>query len=355
MIMSTHRQQNNRVRSRRIDRGWTQAELAQRAGISRPAVSAIEINRLVPSVAAALSLARTFGCSVEDLFRGGEGEPEEAAWAWAPVQTPCRYWHARVRRRTLYYPVESTPSGVIGHDGVFGRDKFAARPTAAPEETLIMASCDPAAGLLATQFARITGFRLLVLQRSSQHALSLLGQGLVHIAGVHLSSAHSPDRNAQAVKTTLGEGFNLLRVARWEEGLAVAPSAGVHSIGAAVRSRLRWVGREPGSAARACLDELLEGKQPPRHVARDHRGVAEAVRSGWADIGVCVRLVSEEAGLDFLTVRQESYELCFVADHENDPRIQALVKVLRSDTYRNLLADLPGYDSSHLGAIRRVR
>ena len=130
------------------------------------------------------SLAATFGCSVEELFGGGEGEPEEAAWAWAPTRTLCRYWHARVRRRTLYYPVESTPSGVIGHDGIFGHGKFVPRPTAAPEETLIMASCDPAAGLLTTQLARATGLRLLVLPRSSKQALTLLGQGLVHVAGV---------------------------------------------------------------------------------------------------------------------------------------------------------------------------
>lgn len=354
MKMSRQEQPPNRVKAHRLNQGWTQAELAQRAGISRAAVSAIEINRLVPAVTAALSLAAAFDCSVEELFGGGS-EPDEAAWAWAPPHTPCRYWHARVRRRLLYYPVEATTAGVIGHDGVFRDGKFIASPTAAPEETLIMASCDPAAGLLATQFARITGFRLLVLPRSSQHGLTLLGQGLVHVAGVHLSSKHSPDGNAHAVKSTLGEGFNLLRVANWEEGLALAPNTGVHSVGAAVRSQLRWVGREPGSAARACLDELLQDKQPPRRLARDHRGVAEAVRSGWADVGVCVRLVSEEAGLDFLTVRQETYELCFAGEDENDPRLQALVKVLRSDTYRKLLADLPGYDSANLGAVRRVR
>jgi molybdate-binding protein/DNA-binding XRE family transcriptional regulator len=355
MIMSQHRQQNNRVKSRRVDRGWTQAELAQRAGISRAAVSAIEINRLVPSVTAAISLANTFGCLVEELFGGAATAADTAAWAWQPEREPCRYWHSRVGRRTLYYPVEATSAGVTGHDGMYRNRKFVANPSTAPEETLVMASCDPAAGLLASQLARMTGFRLIVLPRSSQSALNLLGQGLVHVAGVHLSSGHSADGNARAVKATLGEGFNLVRVARWEEGLTLGRGAGVRSVGAAVRSGLRWVGREPGSGARACLDELLEGKQAPRRVARDHRGVTEAVRSGWADVGVCVRLVSEEAGLDFLTVRQETYELCFSAQDENDPRIQVLIKVLRSDSYRKLLVDLPGYDSSDLGAIRRVR
>ena len=75
--------------------------------------------------------------------------------------------------------------------------------------------------------------------------------------------------------------------------------------GAAMRSDLCWIGREVGSGARQCLEELPGSRRVvPRFMASDHRGVAEAVRSGWADAGVCLRLVSEEAGLDFLAIRQ---------------------------------------------------
>jgi DNA-binding XRE family transcriptional regulator len=42
--------------------------LAERVGISRAAVSAIEGERLSPSVATALALAEVFECSVEELF-----------------------------------------------------------------------------------------------------------------------------------------------------------------------------------------------------------------------------------------------------------------------------------------------
>src|SRR4051794_29327800 len=67
-IMAEKQDLPNRVKSHRLKRGWSQAELAHRAGISRTAVSAIEVNRLVPSVAAALSLANALDCSVEELF-----------------------------------------------------------------------------------------------------------------------------------------------------------------------------------------------------------------------------------------------------------------------------------------------
>src|SRR6516165_3214216 len=112
IIMSTAEQRRNQVKTRRLGRGWSQAELAQRAGISRAAVSAIEVQRLVPSVAAALALAAALGCSVEELF-GARGEP---AWAWPPPDGPCRYWQARVGDRTFLYPAEPTAAGVVRHD-----------------------------------------------------------------------------------------------------------------------------------------------------------------------------------------------------------------------------------------------
>ena len=77
-------------------------ELADRSGISRAGVSAIETGRLVPSTAAALALAAAFGCTVEALFRlpGARPVEEEASWAWPAVTDSCRYWRAEVRRPT---------------------------------------------------------------------------------------------------------------------------------------------------------------------------------------------------------------------------------------------------------------
>src|SRR5262245_3448540 len=116
--MSTIRPSGNRVKRFRRQRDWSQAQLAARAGISRAAVSAIEIDRLVPSVAAALSLAAAFGCSVEELFGAVRAESREQQWAWAPARTPCRYWRASVGGRVLRFPQETTVAGLLPHEGV---------------------------------------------------------------------------------------------------------------------------------------------------------------------------------------------------------------------------------------------
>ncbi len=343
----------NFVRVWRLRRNWSQEELARAAGLSRAGISAIEMGRLVPSTAAALALATAFGCRVEDLFRRPLTKPEGASWAWAPARSRCRYWAAECGDGTRLYPVEATPLGVVPHDGVYEDGKLVGQAETEPGRTLIMASCDPAVGLLAAALARTADVRLIVLPRPSRAALALLGQGLVHAAGVHLSRADGQGGNASVVKDELGPGYTLLRVARWEEGITFSPGRSFGSVQAAVHSDLSWVGRESGSGARQCLDELLEGRVPKK-LASDHRGVTEAVRNGWADAGVCLRLTSEEAGLDFLGVREEVYDLCLPGSWKSDHRLRALVNIVRSSNYRRALGDLPGYNSAVSGELERI-
>ena len=350
--MSTASQRANRVRFFRLARGWSQADLAERSGLSRAAVSAIEIQRLVPSVAAALALAGVFGCSVEELF-GASGN-EEPAWAWPPASESCRYWQASVNGRTWLYPVEAPAAGRTAHDGVWRDGKGTAGRDADPRSTLILASCDPAAGLLAEAYARVTGGRLLILQRSSRQALELLGRGVLHAAGVHFATEEDPEGNARLVKDVLGAGYKLLHVSSWQEGLCIGSGTTAATVREAVAGKLRWVGREAGSAADQCLTELLPERQRPRRQAPDHRSVALAVRCGWADAGVCHRYVSEEAGLRFLNIREEHYDLCVPTHAADDPRVAGLVAVLRSASFRKLQGELPGFDARRAGAIEAI-
>jgi molybdate-binding protein len=143
-------------------------------------------------------------------------------------------------------------------------------------------------------------------------------------------------------------------VADWQEGLALSAAAGIRSIRSALRAPLRWVGRLEGSAARQCQDELLLRRLPPRRQARDHRSVVEAIRSGWADAGICLHLVSEEAGLPFFAVREETFEWCFPSDSAQEPLLHALQETVESPSYRKLLADLPGYDARECGEMQQV-
>jgi len=58
----------NRIRELRSAKGWSQAELGARVGVSRQAIIAIETGRFDPSLPLAFKLARLFGLAIEDLF-----------------------------------------------------------------------------------------------------------------------------------------------------------------------------------------------------------------------------------------------------------------------------------------------
>ncbi len=267
----------------------------------------------------------------------------------------CRYWQAELDDRQLLYPSNAFGDITGAHDGIWDGTTLYPAPQADPRQTLVMACCDPAVGLLADELARRAQIRLLVVPRSSGQSLELLGKRLVHVAGLHLSRA-ADDGNAVAAQERLGARgrFSLLRMAQWEEGLAIAPGRNLRSVRSALATQLRWIGREHGSGAQQCLDEVRGSRRAPRHHATSHRGVAETIRAGLADVGICLRLVSEQAGLDFLSVRQEAYDLCFSTDNAHDPRIQALVEVIQSPSYRKLLGELPGYAAVNTGSLRAL-
>ena len=58
----------NIVQKSRMNRGLTQEELAEKVGVSRQTVIAIEKGNYTPSVMLALRIARVFKVPVEDIF-----------------------------------------------------------------------------------------------------------------------------------------------------------------------------------------------------------------------------------------------------------------------------------------------
>jgi putative transcriptional regulator len=58
----------NRIKELRNARGWTQEQLAQEVGVSRQSINSIERDRYVPSLVLALTFARVFECSTDQIF-----------------------------------------------------------------------------------------------------------------------------------------------------------------------------------------------------------------------------------------------------------------------------------------------
>jgi putative transcriptional regulator len=58
----------NQLRVLRAQRGWSQADLAERLEVSRQSVNALETGKYDPSLPLAFRLARLFALPIEDIF-----------------------------------------------------------------------------------------------------------------------------------------------------------------------------------------------------------------------------------------------------------------------------------------------
>jgi len=61
----------NRLRELRAERGWSQADLAERLEVSRQTVNAVETERYEPSLSLAFKIARLFEKRIETIFDDG--------------------------------------------------------------------------------------------------------------------------------------------------------------------------------------------------------------------------------------------------------------------------------------------
>jgi putative transcriptional regulator len=92
----------NRLRVLRAELDWSQADLAQRLGVSRQTVNAIETGKYDPSLPLAFSLARTFKRRIEEIF---EAEPRQSKRQAADLRFQPGGGGVEVGRRGIIAPL----------------------------------------------------------------------------------------------------------------------------------------------------------------------------------------------------------------------------------------------------------
>jgi putative transcriptional regulator len=60
---------HNKLKVLRAERNWSQAELAERLGVSRQTVNALETGKYDPSLPLTFKIARTFQLPIEEIFQ----------------------------------------------------------------------------------------------------------------------------------------------------------------------------------------------------------------------------------------------------------------------------------------------
>lgn len=192
--------------------------------------------------------------------------------------------------------------------------------------------------------------------RGSVHGLVGLARGTADAAAVHLLDVARGSWNDHLARGALvGEPVRLVHLWRREQGLVLPPGNPQGIGGVADLGCRRIAYRPPGTGSRLLLEHLmLRAGCDPRPelgvLADSHLGVAAAVASGAAEVGLAVRAVAESARLDWVPVTSEPFELAIPAGCEQ--AAEPLTDCLAGSALQRRLAAMPGYDLSMSGDMR---
>ena len=77
--------------------------------------------------------------------------------------------------------------------------------------------------------------------------------------------------------------------------------------------------------------------------------VASAVASGVVDTGLGILSASKAAGLDFMPVTTERYDLIIPSSYVEDEKVQKVIETVRSKEFKTMVLRMGGYDVSRTG------
>jgi len=332
---------SGRLRDCRIESGLTQAQLADRAGVSRALVSALESGRHLPRIDAALALARVLGTTAEELFGHHGAEPVDAISGAPPeAGTPVRV--GLVGDRLVTAAPRLGDEGWDAVDGLAGA-LDAALPSRAGAG-VVMAGCEPGLALL-ERMLRDRGTRAVSIPSSSASALAALREGRLHAAAVHFAADRPP----------APEAGSLLRVhlGRWRVGLAAPRGGRRRWWETALGGRVEVIQREPGAAAQEAFLRAMRGRKRevggPRvggHLAASRRSLESGLPA------VTIEPAAAAVGAAFHALEAHDVEVWIPAERAAEPGVARLLDTLSSTSFRRTLECVGGYDLSNIG--RRV-
>jgi putative molybdopterin biosynthesis protein len=205
---------------------------------------------------------------------------------------------------------------------------------------------------------------LATLPEGSDAGLTRFIAGELVAAAIHL---HAPedaaaDANVEAMRTrpNLHDAV-LVAFARREQGIVVAAGnpLGIAGIDEVVQKKARVAVRPAGAGAQLLLLLLLHRRgigldrlksiSPPCPTGPD---VAQAIRAGRADCGIAFRAVALSAGLDFVPLVWERFDLVVRQRDYFRPPMQAFLTFLRTPALKQRAGELGGYDVAEAGTVR---
>jgi putative molybdopterin biosynthesis protein len=162
---------------------------------------------------------------------------------------------------------------------------------------------------------------LASLPEGSEEGLRRLTQGEVMIAAIHLHRLDGDDEGANVDAVADAAGLHdavVIAFAQREQGILVAPDnpLGLSDMASIAKSRARMAQRPAGAGAQLLLLALLaragialDDLKLAKPAFPTGPDIAQAIRADRIDCGIATRSVAKSAGLDFLPVTWERFDL----------------------------------------------
>lgn len=328
----------DRVRSLRLARGLTQAQLAETAGVSRQLVSTVEAGRHVPRVDAAARLAAALSTTVEELLASRSRE------AVGVIEAPADGALVRVGRvedRLVCAPATGSGEGWATADAQIQGGEVQLFDVERP--AIVVAGCDPIIGLASRLLETTSGPRVVPVATSSATAVEILADGRSHAVMVHAPANGLPDPPTQ---------LRRWHVARWQVGLAAPVDAPTSWADDALAGRTPVVQRERGAGSQVAFERARhdDGGDGPVTGPRVG-GHAEAAWRAVTDqmVAVTIEPAALANGLAFHALEEHVSQLWVGSRHAGNALVQAFIDELRGERVRRRLTAIGGYDLAGCG------
>ena len=293
----------------------------------------------------------------------GPLQPEHPAWRWANlVNRAERFVLAAIGGGHTPAQAEAALSVAIARwQALQQQQRPQSQKPAIPTTTLRFAGSHDLTVELAARLLADTAphTQLEVAYVGSLGGLMALARNEADVAGLHLWDEATNTYNLPFIKRVLpGQRVATITLAHRSLGLIVPPGNPHNLRGPAdlARPGLQLANRQAGSGTRVWLDAQLKALNiSAADIAGyncellTHLAVARAVEQGEATVGVGIHAAAAAFGLAFVPLTRERYDLAFLAQGRDSPAAQSLAAVIRSARFKEAVAALGGYDTSHTG------
>ena len=213
-----------------------------------------------------------------------------------------------------------------------------------------------------SNYMRLHGVPALRAYIGSYDSLISLYRKSISVASAHLWDGDTNSYNIPYVRRLLPGIPTIIIHLTWRmQGLYVAEGnpKNITTWADFGREDITMINREKGAGSRVLLDENLKLLEIDSSSIKgydneisSHLAVASAISSGKADVAIGNEKIARQVdNIEFIPLKKERYDLVIRKEDLHTKEMEILLKIIRSDAFKNEFEHIGGYDTSDMGKV----